>query len=640
MCGIAGILRLDRQAVCERNLQAMSVRLIHRGPDGGGLLTDGPAGLVHRRLSIIDLEGGRQPLCNEDGRVHITFNGEIYNFRELKKDLVSRGHRFRTESDTEVVVHAWEQWGPECVHRLRGMFAFAIWDSRQQTLFLARDRVGIKPLLYTVQQGYVAFASEMQALTCLPDIDLSVSTQAIDLYLHYQYIPAPFSIYQQVRKLPPGHSLVIRPGYDVPQPERYWSLKFYPDRSLSESQWLEKLDAALEETVAAHLVADVPFGAFLSGGLDSSTVVAYMSRLLKEPVQAFCIGHSDSAYDERNWASEAASVCGANYHEELVEPDGLDLLPELVRHYGEPFADSSAIPTWYVSRLARRHVKMVLSGDGGDELFAGYYAYPAILSNHRAPESLSKKVRHFVANQARRAGLKSPLTSMADSKYLRTGVLSHSEREELWHPEFHSALEGTRQQFDRQFESARSSETLNHLQAFDIENYIPFDNLTKVDIASMCHGLEVRVPLLDHVFMETVATIPPELRLHPNPGNGNGRLETLQSAAGCVGKYLLKRNAERFYSSEFIHREKRGFEVPIRNWFAGPHRDQLHERLCGSGATIESYFRADAVASLVRESSQNKVAAWKAWTLLVLDEFLSQQKHELPLVSCQSSGKL
>lgn len=626
MCGIAGILRLDGQPACQLQLQSMSDRLIHRGPDGSGCFIDGPAGLAHRRLSIIDLEGGRQPLANEDLTVHVTFNGEIYNFRQLQKDLESRGHQFRTSSDTEVIVHAWEQWGSECVHHLRGMFAFAVWDSRKQTLFLARDRVGIKPLLYTVQPGYVAFASEMQALTCLPDADFSVSPQALDLYLHYQYIPAPYSIYQQVVKLEPGHSILMRPGFAIPKAQRYWSLNFEPDRSLNERQWLEKLDGALEETVSAHLVADVPFGAFLSGGLDSSTVVAYMSRLLKEPVEAFCIGHSDSAYDERNWAAEAANVCGARYAEEVIEPDGLRLLPELVRHYGEPFADSSAIPTWYVSRLARRKVKMVLSGDGGDELFAGYYAYPAILCNHRSPESFPRRVRHFVANQARRSGLRPPLPTIADSKFRRTGVLSETERIELWNPEFHSVADATREHFERQFASVQTSETLNHLQAFDVNNYIPFDNLTKVDIASMCHGLEVRVPLLDHVFMETVATIPPELKLRPDSGNGNGRLETLKSATACVGKYLLKRNAERFYSSDFIHRNKKGFEVPIRNWFAGPHREQLQERLCGVDSRVAEFFRPEAVASLVRQSPQDKVAAWKAWTLLVLDEWLSQQK--------------
>jgi asparagine synthase (glutamine-hydrolysing) len=635
MCGIAGIVRVDAAPVNAVQLQLMTDRLAHRGPDGAGIFTDGPVGLGHRRLSIIDLNGGRQPLANEDGKVHVTFNGEIYNYRDLQRQLESFGHQFRTSSDTEVLVHAWEQWGTDCVNHLRGMFAFAIWDARQQQLFLARDRVGIKPLLYSWQKGYLAFASEMQALIALPGFEATVDVQAIDQYLHYQYIPAPFSVYRQVRKLPPGHSLLIDAQRPVQaKPVRYWQLRFAPDRSLDEKAWIERIDAALEETVRTHLVSDVPFGAFLSGGMDSSTIVAYMSRILKEPVKAFCIGHGDAAYDERNWAKEAAKITGAEYYEEVVEPDGLQLLPDLVRHYGEPFADSSAIATWYVSRLARKHVKMVLSGDGGDELFAGYHAYPAILSEHRKPAALLSRCRHELANGVRKAGLWPRLSSVADSKYARTAVMMGDERTSLWRPEYRTLGENTRSIFDQEFARVSGGELLNDLQAYDVANYIPFDNLTKVDIASMCHGLEVRVPLLDHVFMETAAQVPPELKLKADVGNGNGRLSTLQSQTGVTGKYLLKRNAERFFPKEFIHRGKRGFEVPVRNWFAGPHRHELHARLMGPDTNLAQYFEPESVAHLVNHAGQDKVAAWKAWSLLVLDEWLEQQK-ELAVGSCQ-----
>ena len=409
-------------------------------------------------------------------------------------------------------------------------------------------------------------------------------------------------------------------------PVRYWQLRFAPDRSLNEKAWIEKIDAALEETVRTHLVSDVPFGAFLSGGMDSSTIVAYMRRILKEPVKAFCIGHGDVAYDERNWAKEAARITGAEYYEEVVEPDGLQLLPDLVRHYGEPFADSSAIPTWYVSRLARKHVKMVLSGDGGDELFAGYHAYPAILSGHRKPATLLSRFRHGLANGVRKAGFWPRLRSVADSKYNRTAVMMGDERTSLWRPEYHSLCENTRSLFDQEFARVSGGELLNDLQAYDVANYIPFDNLTKVDIASMCHGLEVRVPFLDHVFMETAAQVPPELKLKPDASNGSGRLSTLQSPTGVTGKYLLKRNAERFFPREFIHRGKRGFEVPVRNWFAGPHRDELHGRLIGSQTNLAQYFEPESVASFVNHAGQDKVAAWKAWSLLVLDEFLTQRE--------------
>lgn len=635
MCGIAGIMRVDAAPVNAVQLQLMTDRLAHRGPDGTGIFTDGPVGVGHRRLSIIDLNGGRQPLANEDGKVHVTFNGEIYNYRDLQRQLESYGHQFRTSSDTEVLVHAWEQWGTDCVNHLRGMFAFAIWDARQQQLFLARDRVGIKPLLYSWQKGYLAFASEMQALTALPDFEATVDVQSIDQYLHYQYIPAPFSIYREVQKLSPGHSLLIdaqRP--QQAKPVRYWQLRFEPDRSLDEKAWIERIDAALEETVRTHLVSDVPFGAFLSGGMDSSTVVAYMSRILQEPVKAFCIGHGDTAYDERNWAKEAARITGAEYYEEVVEPDGLQLLPDLVRHYGEPFADSSAIPTWYVSRLARKHVKMVLSGDGGDELFAGYHAYPAILSEHRKPSALLSRFKHELANGVRKAGLWPRLSSVADSKYARTAVMMGNERTSLWRPEYHSLCENTRFLFDQEFARVSGGELLNDLQAYDVANYIPFDNLTKVDIASMCHGLEVRVPLLDHLFMETAAQVPPELKLKPDAGNGNGRLSTLQSQIGVTGKYLLKRNAERFFPKDFVHRGKRGFEVPVRNWFAGPHRDELHARLTGPETNLAQYFEPQSLANLVNDAGQDKVAAWKAWSLLVLDEWLEQQK-ERAVGGCQ-----
>ncbi|EMI17888.1 asparagine synthetase [Rhodopirellula maiorica SM1] len=630
MCGIVGILRTDGQITCNGDVQAMTDRLVHRGPDGNGVFVDGPVGLGHRRLSIIDLVGGQQPLGNEDGKVHVTFNGEIYNFRELQRHLQALGHVFRTSSDTEVLVHAWEEWGTDCVSHLRGMFAFAIWDARKQQLFLARDRVGIKPLLYSWQNGYLAFASEMQAFAALPHFEASIDVQAIDQYLHYQYIPAPRSIYTQVRKLLPGHSVLVdarRP--QEPQQIRYWQLQFAPDRSLNEAQWIERIDIALEETIRTHLVSDVPFGAFLSGGIDSSTIVAYMSRILDQPVKAFCIGHADTYYDERNWAKEAARVAGAEYFEEVVEPDGLELLPALVQHYGEPFADSSAIPTWYVSRLARRHVKMVLSGDGGDELFAGYHAYAAVLCGHRKPMERGRRLRHQFANGARRVGLWPSNPSVGDSKYARTAAMQTAERAELWRPEFLHVMDTTRSEFDQRFSNVQSREMLNELQAFDIANYIPFDNLTKVDIASMSHGLEVRVPLLDHVFMETAAQVPPELKLKPNLGNGNGRLETLQSPTAVVGKHLLKENAGQFFSGEFLHREKKGFEVPIRNWFADSHRDELHDRLNSRDTELSEYFSPKVVRRLVNAASTDKVAAWKAWSLLVLDEWLRSRQSSV-----------
>lgn len=605
----------------------MTGALAHRGPDGEGFHIDGAIGLGHRRLSIIDLEGGSQPLANEDGSVWVTFNGEIYNYRELRSQLEGAGHVFKTASDTETLVHGYEQWGADLPSRLRGMFAFAIWDRRRRRLFLARDRIGIKPLYYVEQPGVFAFASELHALTRVAGLSLTVDPQAIDMYLHYQYIPAPFSIYREVQKLPPAHSLEVGGDGRVSQPARYWTLEFRPDRTLDENHWIDRLNTALEETVTAHLVSDVPFGAFLSGGVDSSTVLAYMSRALRQPVKAFCIGHPDDAYDERKFAREAAELWGAEYIEEVVRPDAMALLPELVRHYGEPFGDSSAIPTFYVSRLARRHVKMVLSGDGGDELFAGYHAYPAILWEHRPPQGRLRRMRHFLANRARGAGLWTRRPTVADSKYARTAVIEPELRAELWRSEYAALGDQTWRQFSRAFSETRQSELLNHLQHFDIANYIPYDNLTKVDIASMYHGLEVRVPLLDHVFLETVAQIPPELKLATQASPPNLTTREMPPAGRTVGKYLLKRTAERFFSQAFLHREKRGFEVPVREWFAGPFRTELHDRLLDSNGPLVDYFKPHSLADIVESSGESRIGAWRAWLLLILQEWFLQSSN-------------
>lgn len=626
MCGITGILRTDGRPVGESDVRQMSLSLAHRGPDGEGLYVDGSLGLGHRRLAIIDLDGGRQPLSNEDETVWITFNGEIYNYRDLRQTLELTHHRFHTASDTEVIVHAYEQWGDRCVERLRGMFAFAIWDARKRRLLLARDRIGIKPLYYLIQPGLVAFASEMRAFHALKEFAPTLDLQAIDLYLHYQYIPAPYSIYREVRKLPPAHYLQVDRDGRIAGPTRYWDLHFQPDRALDESQWLERIDAALEETVSTHLVSDVPFGAFLSGGIDSSTVLAYMSRVLRDPVKAFTIGHQFDSYDERPWAREAAEVCGADYREEVVEPDALKLLPTLVQHYGEPFADSSAIPTFLVSRFARREVKMVLSGDGGDEMFAGYHAYLAILREYRRPETLYRRVRHRLANAARGCGLWPRLPSPADRKYDRTCVLEPALRRRLWKPDLGSLVDGTRSQFDERYRQSPRGELLSRLQYFDVMNYIPFDNLTKVDIASMYHGLEVRVPLLDHVFLETAAQLPSELKLHPENGPGNGRHSKLDWGQPMIGKYLLKKNAERFFSHEFVHRGKRGFEVPVRRWFAGPYREELRGRVLDQTGPLSDLFETACLTELLDRATESRPDAWKAWSLLVLAEWFQQQR--------------
>lgn len=626
MCGIAGYMTFNGQPVDQSRLARMTAAIRHRGPDGQGLHIDGPIGLGHRRLSIIDLEAGKQPLSNEDGSIWITFNGEIYNFQELRNRLIGLGHTFRTHSDTEVIVHAYEQWGTECLQLLRGMFAFAIWDGPRRQLFLARDRLGIKPLVYWQSAEQIAFASELQALTILPEFPAEIDLEAVDQFLHYQYVPAPRTIYHGVQKLEPAHFMVIRANGETSGPQRYWKLEFTPDRTLNAQQWQERIQAELHETVRLHLVSDVPFGGFLSGGIDSSLVVATMSDILDQPVKAFCIGHPNPDFDERQWARFAADNCHADFIDEVIHEDSLDLIPDLVRHYGEPFADSSALPTYYVSRLAARNVKMVLSGDGGDELFAGYHAYPAILWEHRQSTSLYRRTKKQLADFARNWGMWPATSTPADSKYKRTTPLDPTGRQSLWRSEYQNLGQATREQFASRFRQAEQSELLNTLQSFDIENYIPFDNLAKVDIASMFHGLEVRVPLLDHRFVEVAAQVPPEFKLS---GLGSqGHIET--PPAHVSGKQLLKHLAERRFGSEFVHRPKRGFEVPIQQWFLGNRGPELRERILDPSLPLADWFEPTELNRFVADTGASKLGAWHGWSLLMLAEWCQMTRSGHP----------
>ncbi|MCU1349572.1 MAG: asparagine synthase (glutamine-hydrolyzing), partial [Acidobacteria bacterium] len=487
-------------------------------------------------------------------------------------------------------------------------------------LFLARDRFGIKPLYVMQQGGIVAFASELQAFEALPELDPTTDLQAVDLYLQFQYIPAPFTIFREVRKLPPAHWMRIADDGRIEGPQRYWNLEFHADETLSEEEWVERLDAALRESVTAHLISDVPFGAFLSGGVDSSTVVAYMSEVLREPVKTFSIGFEEGEYDETSYARDVARRFGTDHHEEVVRPDALAILPELVRHYGEPMADSSAIPTWYVSRLASRHVKMVLSGDGGDELFAGYTSYPYLLWSQRKPAALHKRLRHAVAGAARRAGLRPPVPSAEDFWFGNTTYYSEELRARLWRAEHRSLMPATRAWFDGQFRLAPKDDLLARFQYIDVNGYLT-SILAKVDVASMCHSLEVRVPLIDPLFTDVITRIPAKLKVK-RPGDA-GPLRDDTPLDAMTGKYLLKKNAERFFSPEFLNRRKRGFDVPIRNWLSRGAHDETRERLRGS-SRLGELFAPELIDEML-ESEQSRAAhGWRLWALLFLDEWLAQ----------------
>ena len=613
MCGIAGIVQANGPPVTRPDLESMADSLRHRGPDAGGVYLDGRVGLAHRRLSIIDLAEGAQPMCNEDGCVWVTYNGEIYNYLELHRELGERGHHFKTHSDTEVIVHAYEEWGEDCVRKFRGMFAFAVYDSRTGEVFLARDRLGIKPLVYSVEPHRIAFASELQAIATLPAIELEINHDAIDTYLQLQYIPAPLTIYRHVYKLPPGHTLRIRRNGDLVGPHEYWDVAFQPDERVTEEQWLEQLDQTIREAVRLRLRSDVPFGAFLSGGVDSSLVVAYMSELLDEPVRTFSIGFDEQDFSETEYARIAATRCGTQHHQENVRPDALQILPDIVRHYGEPFGDSSAIPTFCVSSVARHYVKMVLSGDGGDELFAGYPQHAQGAAG--APPqrwTLKRKFRRFAGNVGRTIGMLPPQTEPIAYWLNKVEYLTDEERRRMWR-------NGSRARSSAQLVTYRSGATgrdlCSALQYLDLKNYLPFDILTKVDIASMYHGLEVRVPLLDHHVVELAARIPARFHLQRDGTNS------------FHGKVILKKLAGRFYDPGFLNRPKMGFSMPLKYWFRGTALSAIRERLLDPSGRLMDLFDKSTLNALLESQDLHGNIAHKIWVFLFLAEWLRQHEH-------------
>ena len=587
MCGVAAILRQDRY-VAEHEIGAMTDALRHRGPDGEGIWLKERVALGNRRLAIIDPETGQQPMGNEDGTVVVSFNGEIYNFRELREVLLGKGHTCKTASDTEVVVHAYEEWGKKCVEHFRGMFAFCIVDTRRRCLFLARDHFGIKPLVYFQWGGCFACASELQALKVLPEFPWALDLSALDQYLWLQYIPAPETVFKRVRKLPPAHRLTV--GFDgaMDGPERYWDAQFLPDQERSEEEWLQELEAVLQDSVKAHLRADVPFGAFLSGGADSSAVVRYMRETLQQPVKTFTIGFEEEEYSEHAFAAQAAQCMQTDHHVATVRPDILGRVPELVRQYGEPFGDSSALPTFAVAKLAREHVSMVLSGDGGDEAFGGYQAYI-----------------HWMER---------PDLQTVDRWISLMQYVPHDWRMRLWREEYRHVIQERHEIFTQGFQRTKGLSPLHRVQDIDRRTYLPFAILTKVDIASMMHGLEVRTPFLDLRVWDVVARIPESRNMREV---GGGVWE---------GKLLLKRLLERWYPSELVHRRKTGFGVPLAKWFAkgGAHRRQLEDCLLDPSSPLSEYFDPSVVREILMKDFTGPL-----WLLLFLDEWLRQYQEAL-----------
>jgi asparagine synthase (glutamine-hydrolysing) len=625
MCGIAGIVDLKgRREVSRALLLRMNQTQLHRGPDGGGLHLEPGLGLGHRRLSIIDLATGQQPLFNEDGSVVVVFNGEIYNYQALIPELTQLGHVFRTKSDTEVIVHAWEAWGEACVERFRGMFAFALWDRNRETLFLARDRLGVKPLYYAlVGDSQLVFGSELKALAVHPGLARELDPLAIEDYFAFGYIPEPRTIYKMARKLAPGHTLTLRRGHPVPAPREYWDVRFTLDNPIGEADAQAEFLERLRESVRLRMISEVPLGAFLSGGVDSSAVVATMAGVSEQPVNTCSISFSDPAYDESAYARQVAERYRTRHFVDNVDSDDFGLVDLLAQTYDEPYADSSAIPTYRVCQLARRHVTVALSGDGGDESFGGYRRYRFHTMEERLRSMLPLSVRRPAfgllgrvypkadwAPQVFRAKttLQALARSSVEAYFHSVSFLSGDMRERLYSNAFKAELGGynAAEVFRRHAARAGTDDALALVQYLDLKTYLVGDINTKVDRASMAHSLEVREPLMDHPLVEWLASLPSSLKIKGNES-----------------KWLLKKAMEPHLPHEVLYRRKMGFSVPLARWFRGPLRSRVREALLGGRLAETGWFNSGYLAQLLAQHDSGvRDHSAPIWTLLMFDAFL------------------
>ena len=625
MCGIAGLFDVRGKRDFSRDLiERMNTVQWHRGPDEGGIHLEPGVALGHRRLSIIDLASGQQPLFNEDGSICVVFNGEIYNYQSLVLELEALGHVFRSRSDTEVIVHAWEAWGEACVHRFRGMFAFAVHDRSNNTLFLARDRLGVKPLYYAVlPDGTLMFGSELKVLKQHPGFERSIDPLAIESYFALGYVAEPATIYRMARKLGAGQMLTVRRGMDLPQPTRYWDVEFATDHSVRFEDAQIELEQRLRESVKLRMIADVPLGAFLSGGVDSSAVVATMAGISSAPVSACSISFNDPAFDEVEYARMVASRYRANHHVETVEPDDFALLDSLAAMYDEPFADSSALPTYRVCKLARQHVTVALSGDGADESFAGYRRYRLHLMEERMRSALPFPLRKPLfgvlgeiypkADWAPRVfRAKTTFQALArdsvQAYFHSVSIVRDEQRRQLFSPDLQRELAGygAVEIFRRHSEHAQTDDPLSLVQYLDLKTYLVDDINTKVDRASMANSLEVREPLMDHPLVEWLATLPPSFKVQ-----------------GQEGKFLFKRMLEPQLPRDVLYRKKMGFSVPLARWFRGPLRDRVRKALLGETLAATGYFNEAYLRTMVDEHERGtRDHSAAIWTTLMFESFL------------------
>ena len=619
MCGIVGFVNAGSRPASREILEGMNKCIVHRGPDEDGFFVHESVALAMRRLAIIDLKGGQQPIWGEDKTSVIVFNGEIYNFQELKKDLEARGHKFDTNCDTEVIVHLYDEYGADCVQYLRGMFAFAIWDYKDRSLFVARDRVGKKPLLYSHQaDGSLVFGSEFTALLSHPGLTREVDYEAIDNYLSYLCVPAPLTAFKQIRKLEPGHWLRWKDG--KVETKRYWKPDFSNKIKISEEEAIEETTRILREATKLRLISDVPLGAFLSGGVDSSTIVALMAQESDKPVKTFSIGFEEQDYSELKYAKRVAQHLGAEYNEFIVRPNALEVLPMLVEHYGEPYADPSAIPTYYVSKETRKFVTVALNGDGGDESFVGYERHVAMKfaeTYHKLPRLLRQKLI-----EPSITAIPSPTNFrnrfVRFQRFLRAASMPKAERYFLWLSTFDAEAkrelytDDLRQRtaganplefFAKYISHSNGKGIIDTVLLTDLMNYLPNDLLVKVDIASMAVSLEARSPFLDHKVIEFAASLPENIKQQ-----------------GKDTKSLLKKVAARLVPRDVVYRQKMGFGVPLKYWLASDLQGFTRDILLSDKATQRGLFDKKTVERLIDEQKRDaKDNSWKIWTLLMLE---------------------
>jgi len=626
MCGICGKVTLDGK-VSEKLIRDMCSVLKHRGPDGEGVYVSDTSGqrhiaqvgLGHRRLSVIDLsQAGKQPMSNEDGSIWIVMNGEIYNFPELREYLKKNGHKFKSKTDTEVIIHLYEERGTECLEELRGAFAFAIWDTRNARLFMARDRIGKKPLYYIHKGNSITFASEIKALLCDPDATREVNRSAIRDYLSYGYVPTPRTMFKGIMKLPPAHMMVYEKG--ALKIEQYWSLDFSKKVSMSQAEYCDKAMALLKDATRIRLISDVPLGVFLSGGIDSSAIVYMMSKLSTVPVKTFSIGFDDARYNELKYARTVAEHFGTEHREYIVKPKTIELLPKLVWHYNEPYADSSALPSYYVAKMTSQEVKVALNGDGGDEVFGGYERFLAARYAEifkKMPILLQKGLKTLVVNgipdsldfKNRAARLKR-FVSMAERPYSERhynwiSIFKDSEKEDLFTNEYKSEMNGSVSlgYLNDAFAKCKTKDVVDCVISADINTNLLDDLLVKMDIATMANSLEGRSPFLDHKLMEFSASIPSGIKIR-----------------GMKLKYILKKALSQALPKEILTRPKRGFAVPLDAWFRSDLKEYAYDTLLDPRATGRNYFKKEGIKRLLDSHCDSKANnGSRIWSLLNLE---------------------